>query len=154
MGGFAFNGSMTGYQNSQVLWVDSLAVTSSIKGVTFNSGGDTYQTNASHNVNGIFFGKHNSDATADHELYIASVYGNARDITDKKNKRWRCGGALGIWGGNTIHVGKVTHAVHVVGRPQDLGCNNGWFSSATGKGIGNLVVDESSATGSFFLSTV
>ena len=153
MGGFAFNGKVTGYQNGQLLWVDSLAVTSSISGVTFSDCGNTYQTNSSHNVNGIFFGKHNSDATADHELYIASVYGNARDITDKKNKRWRCGGALGIWGGNTIHVGKVTHAVHVVGRPQDLGCGTGFFSSAAGKGIGNLVVDESSAAGSLFLST-
>ena len=153
MGGFAFNGKVTGYQNGQLLWVDSLAVTSSISGVTFSDCGNTYQTNSSHNVNGIFFGKHNSDATADHEFYIASVYGNARDITDKLNKRWRCGGALGIWGGNTMHVGKVTHAVHVVGRPQDLGCGTGFFSSAAGKGIGNLVVDESSAASSLFLST-
>ena len=153
MGGFAFNGKVTGYQNGQLLWVDSLAVTSSISGVTFSDCGNTYQTNSSHNVNGIFFGKHNSDATADHEFYIASVYGNARDITDKLNKRWRCGGALGIWGGNTMHVGNVKHAVHVVGRPQDLGCSAGWFSGATGKGIGNLVVDESSAASSLFLST-
>jgi hypothetical protein len=153
MGGFAFNGTVSGYQNSQLLWVDSLAVTSRLDSITFDGCGNTYHTNVSHNVDGLFFGKHNSEATADHELYIASVYGGARDVTDVFGKRWRCGGVLGVWGGNTIHVGRVTSALHVVGRPQDLGCLNGWFNSAVGVGIGNLVVDESAFVGNFFLST-
>ena len=47
-GGFAFNGKVTGYQNGHLLWVDSLAVTSSISGVTFSDCGNTYQTNSAH----------------------------------------------------------------------------------------------------------
>ena len=148
---FALNGKVTGFENAQLLWIDALAVTSRLSGVAFSNCGETYQTNASYCAVGIFFGKHNSGATADHELYIASVSGGARSIVDAKGKRWRSGGVIAAWGSNTVHVGKLTNPLHIVARRQDQNCNRGWFSSANAVGPGFFVFDEIAA--GLFLST-
>ena len=148
---FALNGSVTGFENAQLLWIDALAVTSRLNAVAFSNCGNTYQTNASFSATGIFFGKNNSGATADHELYVASVSGGARSIVDAKGRRWRCGGVIAAWGSNTVHVGKLTNPLHIVARRQDQDCNRGWFSSASAVGPGFFVFDEIAA--GLFLST-
>ena len=148
---FALNGKVTGFENAQLLWIDALAVTSRLSGVAFSNCGETYQTNASYCAVGIFFGKHGSGATADHELYIASVSGGARSIVDAKGRRWRCGGVIAAWGSNTVHVGKLTNPLHIVARRQDQDCNRGWFGSANAVGPGFFVFDEIAA--GLFLST-
>ena len=148
---FALNGKVTGFENAQLLWIDALAVTSRLSGVAFSNCGETYQTNASYSATGIFFGKHNSGATADHELYIASVSGGARSIVDAKGRRWRCGGVIAAWGSNTVHVGKLTNPLHIVARRQDQDCNRGWFGSASAVGPGFFAFDEIAA--GLFLST-
>ena len=148
---FALNGKVTGFENAQLLWIDALAVTSRLSGVAFSNCGETYQTNASYSATGIFFGKDNSGATADHELYIASVSGGARSIVDAKGKRWRSGGVIAAWGSNTVHVGKLTNPLHIVARRQDQNCNRGWFNSASAVGPGFFVFDEIAA--GLFLST-
>ena len=148
---FALNGKVTGFENAQLLWIDALAVTSRLSGVAFSNCGETYQTNTSYCAVGIFFGKHGSGATADHELYIASVSGGARSIVDAKGKRWRSGGVIAAWGSNTVHVGKLTNPLHIVARRQDQNCNRGWFNSASAVGPGFFVFDEIAA--GLFLST-
>lgn len=145
-GPFTFKGTATGFNNASLLWVDSLDVDASLGDVTLNNGG-SYTGNASLNANGIFFGKNGSGETANGKVNIGVLDGQARDTT------LRGGGALAVWGGNTIHVDKLRSALHVVGRPQDLGCTWSWFGSASAVGNGNVEIDDADFTGNIYLST-
>ena len=145
-GPFTFKGTATGFNNASLLWVDSLDVDASLGDVTLNNGG-SYTGNASLNANGIFFGKNGSGETANGKVNIGVLDGQARDTT------LRGGGALAVWGGNTIHVDKLKSALHVVGRPQDLGCTWSWFGSASAVGNGNVEIDDADFTGNIYLST-
>ena len=145
-GSFTFKGNATGFNNASLLWVDSTDVDASLGDVTLNNGGN-YTGNATLNANGIFFGKDGSGETANGKLTIDDLDGQAR------NTALRGGGALAIWGGNTIHVGRLKSALHVVGRPQDLGCTWSWFGSASAVGNGNLEIDKADFVGNIYLST-
>ena len=145
-GPFTFKGTATGFNNASLLWVDSLDVDASLGDVTLNNGG-SYTGNASLNANGIFFGKNGSGETANGKVNIGVLDGQAR------NTALRGGGALAVWGGNTIHVDKLKSALHVVGRPQDLGCTWSWFGSASAVGNGNVEIDDADFTGNIYLST-
>lgn len=145
-GPFTFKGTATGFNNASLLWVDSLDVDASLGDVTLNNGGN-YTGNASLNANGIFFGKNGSGETANGKVNIGVLDGQARDTT------LRGGGALAVWGGNTIHVDKLRSALHVVGRPQDLGCTWSWFNTASAVGNGNVEIDDADFTGNIYLST-
>ena len=145
-GSFTFKGTATGFNNASLLWVDSLDVDASLGDVTLNNGG-SYTGNASLNANGIFFGKNGSGETANGKVNIGTLRGEAR------NTALRGGGALAVWGGNTIHVDTLKSALHVVGRPQDLGCTWSWFGSASAVGIGNVEIDDADFTGNIYLST-
>lgn len=145
-GPFTFKGTATGFNNASLLWVDSLDVDASLGDVTLNNGG-SYTGNASLNANGIFFGKNGSGETANGKVNIGVLDGQAR------NTALRGGGALAVWGGNTIHVDTLKSALHVVGRPQDLGCTWSWFGSASAVGIGNVEIDDADFTGNIYLST-
>ncbi len=145
-GPFTFKGTATGFNNASLLWVDSLDVDASLGDVTLNNGG-SYTGNASLNANGIFFGKNGSGETANGKVNIGTLRGEAR------NTALRGGGALAVWGGNTIHVDTLKSALHVVGRPQDLGCTWSWFNTASAVGIGNVEIDDADFTGNIYLST-
>ena len=145
-GPFTFKGTATGFNNASLLWVDSLDVDASLGDVTLNNGG-SYTGNASLNANGIFFGKNGSGETANGKVNIGVLDGQARDTA------LRGGGALAVWGGNTIHVDKLRSALHVVGRPQDLGCMWSWFNTASAVGNGNVEIDDADFTGNIYLST-
>lgn len=145
-GPFTFKGTATGFNNASLLWVDSLDVDASLGDVTLNNGG-SYTGNASLNANGIFFGKNGSGETANGKVNIGVLDGQARDTA------LRGGGALAVWGGNTIHVDKLKSALHVVGRPQDLGCTWSWFNTASAVGNGNVEIDDADFTGNIYLST-
>ena len=145
-GAFTFTGVATGFENASLLWVDSLNVDATLGDVTLNNGG-SYTGNASLNANGIFFGKNGSGETANGKVSIGVLYGQAR------NTALRGGGALAVWGGNTIHVDTLKSALHVVGRPQDLGCTWGWFGSASAVGNGNVEIDDADFIGNIYLST-
>jgi hypothetical protein len=145
-GAFTFKGTATGFNNASLLWVDSLDVDASLGDVTLNNGG-SYTGNTSLNANGIFFGKNGSGETANGKLDIGVLDGQAR------NTALRGGGALAVWGGNTIHVEKLKSALHVVGRPQDLGCTWSWFGSASAVGAGNVEIDDADFIGNIYLST-
>ena len=147
-GAFTFKGTATGFSNASLLWVDSLDVDASLGNVTLWGAGG-YESNAGLRINGIYFGKDSSDETANGELKIGTLNGQARNYNGV-----RVGGALAVWGGNTIHVtNKLTSAIHVVGRPQDLGCTWSWLNTASAVGNGNLVVDDADFSGNIFLST-
>ena len=150
-GSFSFKGTATGFNPANLLWVDTLDVDASLGDVTLNGGPSS--PSASNNADGIFFGRDGSGATANDELAIGTLYGGARSVVDGNSVRWRMGGALAIWGGNTIHVATLKSALHVVGRPQDLGCIWEWFNTASAVGNGNLVVDDADFIGNMFLST-
>ena len=145
-GPFTFKGTAIGFNNASLLWVDSLDVDASLGDVTLNNGG-SYTGNALLNANGIFFGKNGSGETANGKVNIGMLDGQARDTT------LRGGGALAVWGGNTIHVDKLRSALHVVGRPQDLGCTWSWFNTASAVGNGNVEIDDADFTGNIYLST-
>ena len=145
-GVFTFKGAATGFNNASLLWVDSLDVDASLGNITLNNGG-SYTGNPSLNANGIFFGKNGSGETANGTLEIGELDGQAR------NTALRGGGALVAWGGNTIHVEKLKSALHVVGRPQDLGCTWSWFGSASAVGFGNVAIDKADFIGNIYLST-
>ena len=145
-GAFNFKGTATGFNNASLLWVDSLDVDASLGDITFNNGG-SYTGNSSLNANGIFFGRNGSGETANGTLEIGELDGQAR------NTALRGGGALVAWGGNTIHVEKLKSALHVVGRPQDLGCTWSWFGSALAVGFGNVAIDNADFIGNIYLST-
>ena len=150
-GQFSFRGTATGFNPANLLWVDTLDVDASLGDVTLHGGPST--PSASNNSDGIFFGRDGSGETANGELEIGTLYGGARSVVDGNSVRWRIGGALAIWGGNTVHVDTLKSALHVVGRPQDLGCTWEWFGSAAAVGNGNLVVDDADFIGTVFLST-
>ena len=145
-GAFSFKGAATGFNNASLLWVDSLDVDASLGDIALNNGG-SYTGNPSLNANGIFFGKDGSGETASGTLEIGELDGQAR------NTALRGGGALVAWGGNTIHVEKLKSALHVVGRPQDLGCTWSWFGSASAVGFGNVAIDKADFIGNIYLST-
>ena len=149
-GGFSFNGSLGGLSHGSLLWIDSLAVTSRLNAVTF-SACSSYPANNSYRLCAIFFGRHGSDETADHELYITSVTGRG-SITASGGATLRTGGILGVWGGNKIRTGAVYGRLHVVAYPQTLGCASGFLKSAVGVGTGNLEIGSLSADSN--LSTV
>jgi len=143
---------LTGMQNGCLVWLDTLSTGGKFKTATLSNCDGKYATNATWSANGIFFGKNNSDATADHELKIDTLNGNAISRTDPAGKRWRVGGHVIVWGSNTVHVGELKSSLHVMARRQDQHCNNNWFGNATCKGIGNIVVDRLTS-GTLFLST-
>ena len=126
--------------------MDSLDVDASLGDIALNNGG-SYTGNPSLNANGIFFGKDGSGETASGTLEIGELDGQAR------NTALRGGGALVAWGGNTIHVETLKSALHVVGRPQDLGCTWSWFGSASAVGFGNVAIDSADFIGNIYLST-
>ena len=150
-GPFTFKGTASGFNPANLLWVDTLDVEASLGNVTLHGGPST--PSASNNSDGIFFGRDGSGETANGELEIGTLYGGARSVTDGNSVRWRMGGALAVWGGNTIHVDTLKSALHVVGRPQDLGCTWEWFGSASAVGNGNVAIDDADFIGSVFLST-
>ena len=145
-GAFTFKGTATGFNNASLLWVDSLDVDASLGDVTLNNGG-SYTGNSSLNANGIFFGKNGSGEMANGTLEIGELDGQAR------NTALRGGGALVAWGDNTIHVNTLKSALHVVGRPQDLGCTWSWFGTASAVGFGNVAIDRADFIGNIYLST-
>ena len=146
-GGYSANLKMSVTSNGQAVWLDTTAVTGVFSTaslfdckVTGNNG--KYGTNTSYCASAILLGKDNSEATADHELTIGTLTGNANDTTDiPSGIRWRHGGHAIVWGNNTLHVGELKNGLHVVARRQDQRCTNGWMGNAACKGIGNLVVD-------------
>ena len=153
-GAYAFTGSVSGWENGHAFWVDATNVTGRISNdLSFSSCGDTYNFNSSHCADGILFGVHNSAATANNELYVKSINGNARDLTDTSGKRWRCGGEVIVWGGNTVRVGELKGALHVVASTKDQNSTCYYLGSAVCKGVGNLAADKVSSTGDIFLST-
>ena len=153
-GDFAFQGTVTGWENGQLLWLDTTNLSARLGDVVFSDCGSTYHTDNRYNVNAVFLGRDGSAATADRELFVASVNGRSRDVTDTRGVRWRCGGALCVWGGNAIHVGRVTGPLHVVGRPQDLGCSRGaWLGSAAAVGAGCFTADEVADGARLYLCT-
>ena len=153
-GGFALNGALSIPENGQLVWIDALAVTSRLAAVTLSACGNAYNTDSRYNVAAIFFGRHGSAETADHPLFVEALDGQSRDVTDAQGVRWRCGGAVAVWGGNTLHAGRVTGPLHVVGRPLDLGCTRGaWLGSAVSAGTGRFVADEIANGARLFLST-
>ena len=85
--------------------MDTLDVDASLGDVTLHGGPST--PSASNNSDGIFFGRDGSGETANGELEIGTLYGGARSVVDGNSVRWRIGGALAIWGGNTVHVSVV-----------------------------------------------
>ena len=129
------------FQNGNLIWIDTLSVGGNFKELTFGGGG-TYGMNTSWSANGLLFGKNDSDATADNELKIGTLNGNASSSTDSNGKRWRSGGHIIVWGNNTVHVGELKSSLHVVARREDQHCNQGWLGSAKSKGIGNIVIDK------------
>ena len=153
-GRFSFTGSLPSYENGHLFWVDSLDVPGRISNdVTFSNCGDTYNFNSSHCANGLMFGKDGSGATANNELYVKSINGQARDLTDSKGKRWRCGGEVIVWGGNTVHVGTLKGSLHVVARRQDQDCTCYWFGTVNCVGNGNFIADAINDKADLFLST-
>ena len=153
-GRFSFTGSLPSYENGHLFWVDSLDVPGRIvNDVTFSNCGNTYNFDTSHCANGIMFGKDGSGETANNELYVKSINGQARDLTDTKGKRWRCGGEVVVWGGNTVHVGTLKGSLHVVARRQDQNCTCYWFGTANCVGNGNFVADTVNDKADLFLST-
>ncbi len=157
-GGYAANLKLGGGSNGCALWFDTTTITGGISSttlhgcwVTGNNG--KYGTNTAYSANAILFGKDNSAATADHELTIGTLTGNAGDTTDiPSGKRWRRGGHVIVWGNNTVHVNELKEGLHVVARREDQHCSNGWIGSAACKGIGNIVVDRFTS-GSLYPST-
>ena len=146
-GAFNFKGTATGFNPASLVWVDSLDVDASLGNVTMSGCGGV-ENNASVRINGVYFGRNGSGETANGEVCIDTLRGEARNYNGT-----RVGGALAVWGGNTIHVDTLKSALHVVGRPQDLGCTWNWFGSASAVGNGNLVVDDADFNGYMFLST-
>ena len=134
--------TLSGMQNGCLVWIDTLSVGGKFKTVSFSNCDGQYAMNASWSANGILFGKNDSDATADNELKIDKLAGSGSSKTDSSGKRWRVGGHLIVWGGNTVHVGELTSSIHVMARRQDQNCIQGWLNAATCKGIGNIVIDK------------
>ncbi len=135
-----------GMQNGCLVWIDTLQVGGKFTTLNLSNCEGQYGTNSSWSANGLLFGKHDSDATADNELKIDKLSGGGRSVLDvPSGKRWRSGGHVIVWGGNTVHIGEMTSSLHVMARRQDQHCGQGWLGSATGKGIGNIVIDRLSS---------
>ena len=146
-------GTLSGLQCGCLVWFDTLSIGGKFTSATLNSCGDQWATNGSWCANGIMFGKDNSNATADHELRIDSLGGNAYEKVDPKGKRWRHGGHAVVWGNNTLHVGDLWGGLHVMARGGDQHCTQGWLTSSVGgRGIGNIIVDKISS-GTIYAST-
>ncbi len=147
-GGYAARLKLTGASNGCAVWFDTTTITGGLSTATLaacsvSGGNGKYGTNNNYCAYGLLFGKHNSDATADHELEVDTLTGNGNDTTDiPSGIRWRHGGHAIIWGNNTLHVGELKSGLHVVARTQDQRCSNGWIKNAVCKGIGNIVIDK------------
>ena len=146
-GGYSGTNSFSGYMSQGgCLWFDTLSMTGRL--TTANMPGCAGQkTDANYCAAAILFGKYQSGETADHELYIETVNGNASVYSG-----WRNGCNLIVWGGNTIHVGKLTSATHVIGRPKDQKCTLYYLGMDSAVGVGNVVFDEI-AGGNVYAST-
>jgi len=156
-GGFACDAKGgDNWQNGSGLWIDTLAVTSSLQTVTLSSCGDSHGMTTTYSASFLMFGKANSAATADHPLNIARLNGNASSRVDSKGKRWRSGGHLLVWGSNTVHVGALHAGLHVVADRKDQHCDNGFlngsYAGTVPGGIGFLTVDNFN-TGTIYGST-
>ena len=133
-----------GMQNGCLVWIDTLHVGGKFTTLNFSNCDGKYATNVSWSANGLLFGRNDSDATADNELKIDKLSGGGLSRIDPNGKRWRVGGHVVVWGGNTVHVGELTSALHVMARRKDQDCTVGWFgsSSCIEKGTGNIVIDK------------
>ena len=138
--GFAFTGTISGLQQGCAFWLDTTSVTGRVAKAVFSSCTGTYSTQTSWSSSGVLFGRHNSDAVADHELHFALLEGNGSTAMNGAT-RWRLGGHVIVWGGNTVHVGELKYGLHVVARRQDQDCVSGWFGYANCVGTGNIVID-------------
>jgi len=156
-GGFACDAEGgNNWQNGTGIWIDTLAVTSSLQTVTLASCGDSHGMTHDYSASYVMFGKAGSAAPADHPLHIARLNGNASSRVDADGKRWRSGGHLLVWGSNTVHVGALHAGLHVVASRRDQDCSNGFLNesyntSGTG-GLGFLTVDAFN-TGTIYGST-
>ena len=133
-----------GMQNGCLVWIDTLHVGGKFTTLNFSNCDGQYAMTTSWSANGLFFGRNDSDATADNELKIDKLSGGGLSRVDPNGKRWRVGGHVVVWGGNTVHVGELTSALHVMARRKDQDCTVGWFgsSSCIEKGTGNIVIDK------------
>ena len=146
-GGYSGTNSFSGYMSQGgCLWFDTLSMTGRLATANMPSCNGYYQ-NANYCAAAILFGKYQSGETADHELYIETVNGNAG-----VNSGWRNGCNLIVWGGNTIHVGRLTSSTHVIGRPKDQKCTLNYLGMDSSVGVGNVVIDEI-AGGGVYAST-
>ena len=133
-----------GMQNGCLVWIDTLHVGGKFTTLNFSNCDGQYAMTTSWSANGLFFGRNDSDATADSELKIDKLSGGGLSRIDPNGKRWRVGGHVVVWGGNTVHVGELTSALHVMARRKDQDCTVGWFgsSSCIEKGTGNIEIDK------------
>lgn len=152
-GRFGFMGSLTSYNYASLLWVDSLDVSGRITNDVHFVNSLAYLTNPEFCSNGIFFGRDGSDQKACDELYIASLNGEAAVGTDSKGAPFRNGGVVCVWGSNTVHVGEVKGATHVVASRTEQNCTALWMGSAVCKGPGFFAVDDLTTSVGLFLST-
>lgn len=153
-GAFGFKGSVVGWQNGNFIWIDTPSVSGGFTKTGFNSCRGDFQYYVDYCGNGVMFGQDGCATPSDHEFVIDELTGRANDQTDEKGRRWRVGGEVIVWGSNVVHIGKLTDGLHVVARPEDQDCRNGWVMSGKGiaRGIGFLVVD-TLASGNLYLST-
>jgi len=156
-GGFACDAEGgNNWQNGSGIWIDTLAVTSSLQTVTLSACGDSHGMTATYSASYVMFGKAGSAVTADHPLHIARLNGNASSRVDAAGKRWRSGGHVLVWGSNTVHVGALHAGLHVVADRKDQDCDNGFlngsFNTPGTGGIGFLAVDAFN-TGTIYGST-
>ena len=160
-GGFALNNWVGGFAPGCLLWIDSLAVTSRLEGLTFHScngssGGINYIDNPTsyYRINGLYFGRHGSDETADHDVYFKFINANSKVGTDASTgNKLRAAGVIAVWGNNTISAGFVTNALHIVSDPKDFHVTSGWFGSAASVGYGNLAVGSMKKDSCLYMGT-
>ena len=160
-GGFALNNYVGGFAPGCLLWIDSLAVTSRLEGVTFHScngssGDIRYIDNPTsyYRINGFYFGKDGSDETADHDVYFKFINANSKVGTDASTgNKLRGAGVMAVWGNNTISAGFVTNALHIVSDPKDFHVSSGWFGSAVSVGYGNLDVGSMKKDSCLYMGT-
>ena len=132
-----------GMQNGCLVWIDTLSVGGKFTTLSFSNCDGKYGTNSSWSANGLLFGKDDSDEAANNELKIDKLSGGGRSVTDvPSGKRWRVGGHVIVWGGNTVHIGELTSSLHVMARRQDQHCTQGSLNTANCKGLGNIVIDK------------
>ena len=153
---FGFTGKVT--YNSDAggtLAVQSPVVEGTMSLVTMIGCAGKYETNNSYCATGLLFGPQRGSPTAQGELRVTSIGGDAGAFLDKNGNVRRRGGTILVWGTNTVHAGTVTSSLHVLARGGDQNCSNGNFSDSSVPkfGTGNFIADNVSNGATLFLGT-